>query len=127
MLNDIKYALKFEKGDKYIIEKNQNGDYQIFPFDSEHKGIIEREKEFSDFIHQFIGIKENKKNNGYKVKIRPLSLNYLYISHPIFIKAYNAVWEFTGTVGTEKDKEILRKYYYLDTFEIPLHFLEMSK
>ncbi|KAK8865011.1 hypothetical protein M9Y10_010540 [Tritrichomonas musculus] len=127
MINDIKYALKFKKGEKYIIEKNKKGVNQIIPFDSEHKGITEREKEFSGFIHQFIGIKENRENKNLNVEIRPLSLNYMFISHPIFAKLYKGVWGFTGTVGTEKDKKILQQYYDLDTFEIPLHTISMRK
>lgn len=45
-------------GKKYIITKTNN-EKRIVPIDLEHKGIPEPNKEFSGFIHQFIGIKEN--------------------------------------------------------------------
>ena len=118
MLYDIDSALSFDEWTKYIIE-NKNGEELIIPFDGEHKGITEREKEFSGFIHQFIGIKEKMINPSRNIKIKPLSLNYLFISHPIFINLYQGVWGFTGTIGTQKDIEILKKYYKLNTVEIP--------
>lgn len=122
MINDIKYANMFEEGSKYIIEKSEEDNIErIVPFDSEQKGIIENEKEFSGYIHQFIGIKEKKAHPNRNIEIRPLSLNYLYISHPIFVNLYQCVWGFTGTVGTKKEIEILKKYYKLDTLKVPSH------
>ena len=117
MINDINHALSFQENEKYIIEKNDNEEYHIIPFDSEHKGITEINKEFGGFIHQFIGIKEKKRNPN--IKIQPLSLDYLFVSHQIFVSEYKGIWGFTGTVGTKDAKEILRNYYKIDTINVP--------
>ena len=128
MQREIDFAMKFKDGTRYKIEKDEKENfYEIIPFDAEHKGIIEKEKEFSGFIHQFIGIKEKKANPHLNIHIRPLSLNYLFISHPIYVNLYKVVWGFTGTIGTQKDKKILKKYYNLDTVEIPENQLNIRK
>ena len=121
MLVDIDSALSFKEGVKYIIQYKYKWVKHIFPFDGENKGIVERDKEFSGFIHQFIGIKENLIDPTRKIEIRPFSINYSFISHPIYINLYQGVLGFTGTIGSNKDKEILKKYYKLDTIDIPIH------
>ena len=94
---------------------------EIIPFDWENKGIAEPNKEFSGFVHQLIAIKERKQNpeKNQNLLIRPMSMNYLYISHPIFVKNYGRICGFTGTLGDKNDKKILSDHYALETFVIP--------
>lgn len=93
----------------------------IVPFDYDHKGILELNKEFNGFIQQFIAIKEmfaDPENNKYMF-IKDVSMSYLYVSHPIFVKLYSGVCGFTGTIGGEYDKRIFRNHYNLGTLKIP--------
>ena len=101
--------------------KNDSDFYEIVFFDYNHKGILEPNKEFGGYIQQFIAIKE-KLNNDDKYKnmiIKDVSMNYLYVSHPIFVNLYNKVVGLTGTIGNEYDKQILLDHYNLITQKIP--------
>ena len=94
---------------------------EIFPFDYDNKGILERNKEFGGFIQQFIAIKEklNDPKKKKNMKIKDVALNYLYVSHPIFVKLYRKVCGFTGTIGSQNDKDLFKQQYGLVTDKIP--------
>ena len=104
----FKYGLsKEEKEENQIIKVNY-----IVPFDYDHKGILEPNKEFNGFVQQFIAIKERENNKDLKdLKIKDVSMNYLYVSHPIFVKLYDGVVGLTGTIGNKYDKEILKDQF----------------
>lgn len=93
---------------------------EIVPFDYDHKGVLEPNKEFSGYIQQFIAIKEmmNDRSN-FDIRIKEVSMNYLYVSHPIFVGLYSRVCGLTGTVGTKFDKKLFMKQYDLITKKIP--------
>ena len=117
-----------EYDDESIIDENHqqyaNKEFvfrRIVPFDYENKGMMEPNKVFSGFIPQFIAIKEAKENNYDNMIINNIAMNYLYISHPIFVQLYSKICGFTGTLGDEADKELYRKEYKLNTKEIPRH------
>ena len=102
--------------EKYIVKEYKT----IIPFDYDHKGILEPNKEFNGFIQQFIAIKEKKKSGEKdKWKIKDVSMNYLYVSHPIFVNLYSGVCGLTGTIGNKYDKELLKENYKLITKKIP--------
>ncbi|KAK8889049.1 hypothetical protein M9Y10_033792 [Tritrichomonas musculus] len=112
---------EINEGKKKTEEKSIVKEFKmIVPFDYDHKGILEPNKEFSGFIQQFIAIKEifNNKENENMI-IKDVSMNYLYVSHPIFVKLYSGVCGLTGTVGNKYDKQILEKHYNLITKKIP--------
>ena len=114
--NDYEY-LKTMNNKKDVITKEYS---LIIPFDYEHKGVLEPNKEFSGFIQQFIAIKEmfnDKKNEN--MLIKDISMNYLYVSHPIFVNLYGSVCGFSGTVGNKFDKKIFKDHYKLSTMKIP--------
>lgn len=93
----------------------------IVPFDYDHKGILEPNKEFNGYIQQFIAIKEmfNDPVNNKNMFIKDVSMSYLYVSHPIFVQLYSGVCGFTGTIGGKADKEVFRNHYNLQTLKIP--------
>lgn len=123
MFNEIKLVKsdKFCNNNKYVIvDKPEDKEKKIIvPFDSEHKGIAEYNKIFNGFIHQFTGLKE--KENNKNIEIHPLSMNYMFISRPIYIKKYKRTW----TIGSKNDKKILQKYYDLYTQKVPRHQMNM--
>ena len=92
---------------------------RIVPFGYDRNGILEPNKEFGGFIQQFIAIKESIDNKVENMIVNDISMSYLYISHPIFIKLYGTVCGFTGTIGSSHDKQIYREKYSLRTLKIP--------
>lgn len=92
---------------------------EIIPFDFDHKGILEPNKEFGGFIQQFIAIKESKVEENKNMLIKDMSMSYLYVSHPNFVKLYSSVCGFTGTIGDSKDKKIYSEQYDLETLRVP--------
>ena len=109
--------IKEEETEEEEIEK----EFDVVPFDYSNKGILEKNKEFSGFIQQFIAIKEMTNNPEMKgkIKVKNLSLNSLFVSHPLFVKLYKSVCGFTGTIGNEKDEKLLKEQYNLSAFRIP--------
>lgn len=92
----------------------------VVPFDYENKGILEPNKEFSGFVHQFTAIKEKINNEQFKnMIIKNISMNYLYVSHPIFVSLYPFICGFTGTIGNKHDIKVFNEQYQLDTCIIP--------
>lgn len=93
---------------------------EIVPFNYDRTGNIERNKEFSGFIQQFISLKErqNMKSNE-NIIMKEISMNYFYISHPMYINLYSSVCGLTGTIGSRSDKNILESIYHLNTQKIP--------
>ena len=91
----------------------------IVPFDYDHKGILEPNKEFGGFIQQFIAIKESEKEENKNMIIKNMTMSYLYVSHPIFVKLYGKVCGFTGTIGVKKDKLVFKEHYNLELIKVP--------
>ncbi|KAK8892270.1 hypothetical protein M9Y10_029495 [Tritrichomonas musculus] len=93
---------------------------EIVPFDYDHKGVLEPNKEFSGFVQQFIAIKEMRNNkDNHNMIIKDVSMNYLYVSHPIFVDLYGSVCGLTGTIGNKFDKKLFKEQYKLITKKIP--------
>ena len=81
--------------------------------------MLEINKEFGGFIQQFIAIKESIDNKIENMLIKDVSMSYLYVSHPIFVKLYGVVCGLTGTIGNRFDKDHLKEQYGLTTLRIP--------
>ena len=92
---------------------------EIIPFDYDNKGILEENKQYGGFIEQFISIKEMLNRKDEKIDYKDISLNYMYISHPIYIKLYGKVFGLTGTIGDSYDRELILKHYKLATKIMP--------
>lgn len=83
--------------------------------------MLEPNKEFGGFIQQFIAIKESIDNNVENMIVKDISMSYLYISHPIFVKLYGSVCGLTGTIGNKDDKKLFKDEYGLTTMKVPRH------
>ena len=121
----------FDIDRKYVIAEDPSNPNikRVYPFDSENKGIVELNKEFNGYVHQFVGIKEKHNNpiENENLEIQPLSLNYQFISHPTYVQMYKSVCGVTGTVGSDREKGILEKYYKLTTANVPRHQMNLGK
>ena len=53
--------------------------------------------------------------------VKDISMSYLYISHPIFVKLYGSVCGLTGTIGNKEDKKLFKSEYGLKTMKVPRH------
>ena len=51
--------------------------------------------------------------------LKDVSMNYLYVSHPIFVNLHNKAVGLTGTIGNKYDKKILADHYNLITQKVP--------
>ena len=134
-INEVKdeiIAMAFNKNDddedndddydeeEEILDTNKTRTFKyIIPFDYDHKGILEPNKEFSGFIPQFIALKEKEKHP--ELIFKDISISYLYISHPIFANLYKYICGFTGTIGKDDDKYIFSHQYKLSTQKIYRH------
>ena len=116
----------FKKINEYIDPTTKYGEkvkdnlvYQkVVPFDYLNKGVFEPNKEFPGFIQQFIAIKEMIDKRRETIKIKNISMNYLYISHPIFVKMYERVCAFTGTAGDKNCRYLYSKHYNINSEKI---------
>ena len=92
----------------------------IIPYAYEGEGLPQFNLEFCLYIQQFIAIKENKKRKKrLPIQLKPLSIDFLRISHSIYVKKYKHVFGFTGTLGNSKELNIYDKEYDLSTVIIP--------
>lgn len=51
----------------------------------------------------------NNNEENQNMIIKDVSMNYLYVSHPIFVKLHGGVVGLTGTIGNRYDKELLKE------------------
>ena len=136
---ECEVACEYQNGRHYIIKKMKTGRAkwnatkeekkkltpQVIPYDYLHKGTPEQNREFNGYIQQFIAIKENalheKEVNYEKVEIKPFSMTYLYLSHPIFVKQYYGACGFTGTIGDADDIQLIKRHYKMEPKIQPRH------
>lgn len=52
-------------------------------------------------------------------------MNYMFISHPIYVNLYKGVVGVTGTIGNENSIKIFKDHYSLDTIEVPRHRMNL--
>lgn len=90
------------------IEPNQNKFNKLL---DNPKAFLNSKNKIKDIIYS-----QKEKLN---IKIKDKAINYLYVSHPIFVQLYKNVCGFTGTIGNKSGKTIFKDYYKLDTLKIP--------
>jgi len=121
-------ALFFYKRDKdYIITVDKELDFNVIkPIDFANTGIIEENTIWSG-LHQFLQIKE-------QLRLTEENLNSCYMSNLSFFKRYikyknnedfnseiieNNIYGLTGTLGSEKSQNALKRIYNLNLIFIP--------
>ena len=126
--DDMVLNLHYFIQEKQSFKDPKETSLQIIPYDYK-KGSLEDNKQFSGFVHQLIAVKENiridkesfgrDRSNLKFVEMEPLSVNYLYIGHPSYLKHYMAICGFTGTIGTKKDEALYKNLYSISALRIP--------
>ena len=101
-------ALKMQEGREYLVK-----DDKILPIDYKNTGIIERNKKWSNGLHQFIQMKHKK-------QLAPLSVVTNFISNFTFFQRYHhSLYGMTGTLGNTNDHSFLSTTYAVKLVKIP--------
>ncbi|OXA45363.1 Protein translocase subunit SecA [Folsomia candida] len=98
------YVLKVLDGDKHT---------RIVPVDSQNTGILEESSVWPDGVHQFLQIK-------HLLATTPEQITTNFLSNVSYFKRYGKnVFGLTGTLGSDKEKELLSKTYQVGTVNVP--------
>ena len=70
---------------------------------------------WENYIHEMVEIKE-------KITVKQSDNTLCSISHNVFLKKYKGIGCVAGSIGSKKEKDILKSEYSVDIFSVPLHF-----
>ena len=92
-------------------------DNDIVPVDQDNTGVIQKKVTLSHGLHQFLQLKHN-------LPVTSISITTNYLSNLGFFKRYikangNFIYGMTGTLGSQKARELLGNIYGLDFDYIP--------
>lgn len=116
--NAINAMLFYQENEQFTIEKDKTFYNRIVPVDWRNTGVLQHMTNWDDGIHQFLQIR-------YNLKITPEQICTNFISNVSFIrknyirKDENNILALTGTIGSEKTRNILFDIYKCKTLEIP--------
>lgn len=106
-------ALKMKENVDYVITLDENNEKIIAPVDYSSTGIVQKSTSWGDGLHQFLQIK-------HRLRITPESLTTSFISNMSYFKLYgNNICGISGTLGGNKEKQLLEEVYNIDTAIIP--------
>lgn len=101
-------AFSYSENVHYIV---QNG--SIKPVDYNSTGLVQSSTNWSDGLHQFLQIK-----HGLKMTSETFTTNFL--SNVGYFSSYGKnIYGLTGTLGSDKAKQVLQKVYNVDLATIP--------
>ena len=107
------YVAKFMKDDdQYIVgdaESQKEGEIVIM---DKLTGVEQNSSKWSKALHLFLQFKHN-------AKLSDESLKAVFMSNMTFFKKYDLLYGMSGTVGGEKERQIMRDTYDVDFFELP--------
>ena len=105
-------SLRMKLNNEYLIIEND-----IVPVDQDNTGVIQKSVMLSFGLHQFLQMKHN-------LPVTPISITTNYLSNLGFFKRYNRngknnILGMTGTLGSQKERNLLGNIYKLDFDYIP--------
>jgi preprotein translocase subunit SecA len=107
-INNAIVAFNYQENTNYVV---QNG--VIKPVDYHSTGIVQDSTNWSDGLHQFLQIKHN-------LKMTSETFTTNFLSNMGFFKRYgNNLYGLTGTLGSDKAKEVLSNVYNVDHVSVP--------
>jgi preprotein translocase subunit SecA len=107
-INNSILALNYQENIHYVVQSGS-----IKPVDYSSTGIIQSSTNWSDGLHQFLQLKHN-------LKMTSESFTTNFLSNMGYFKRYGSnLFGLTGTLGSEKAKEVLSKTYNVDFVRIP--------
>ncbi|KAJ8002148.1 hypothetical protein DPEC_G00176810 [Dallia pectoralis] len=102
-------ALQMQEKERYIVCPDG-----ICPVDSEHTGVVERNKKWGDGLQQFLEMK-------HRIKLNSMTVITNFLSNVSFFKKYQGkIYGTTGTIGNKYEITSLTELYNgLSTVKIP--------
>ncbi|KAL4465263.1 hypothetical protein ABPG74_001977, partial [Tetrahymena malaccensis] len=100
-------ALHMKKNIDYIVKDNK-----IMPVEFDTTGVVLNNTCWNDGLHQFLQIKED-------VHLQQESLTTNFLSNVSYFKEYSYIYGLTGTLGSDKSKEVLKSVYNTKLAIIP--------
>lgn len=76
-------------------------------------GVDMKESQWNEALHQFLQLK-----HGCRLSL--MSLKAVFISNISFFNKYSRVFGLSGTMGTDSDRDFLKKTYKVDFLSMPL-------
>ena len=102
-------AQDYEREVEYIIE---NGEIIIIDSNTGYKKPGSR---WNNYIHEMVEIKEG-------LRPKSPSISYCEVTQRGYFNLYKRIAGVTGTVGTKRDEEQLKRAYGVNIFRVPRHF-----
>ena len=102
-------AQDYEREVEYIIE---NGEIIIIDSNTGYKKPGSR---WNNYIHEMVEIKEG-------LRPKSPSISYCEVTQRGYFNLYKKIAGVTGTVGTKRDEEQLKRAYGVNIFRVPRHF-----
>ena len=99
----------FIKERDYLVADNGR---EIWPVDYLSTGVTQRHTQWCHGVHQFIQIKEG-------VGLSPETLTTNFMSNRALLQKYTLLSGLTGTLGSEKERELLEEAHNIKTTIIP--------
>jgi len=108
-INNAIEAMNYQKDIQYLVQ-----DGQIKPVDYISTGIVQSSTNWSDGLHQFLQIKHNQ-------RLTSESFTTNFISNTGYFKngSYEKIYGLTGTLGSNKARQILKEVYSVQLIEVP--------
>uniref|UniRef100_A0AC35F508 Chloroplast protein-transporting ATPase n=1 Tax=Panagrolaimus sp. PS1159 TaxID=55785 RepID=A0AC35F508_9BILA len=112
-------AYEMKEGENYQIETisnlhSENLESRIVIIDSD-TGVDLPTTQWTKGLHQFLQLKHG-------LRLTPVSTKAVYISNVSYLKKYDCIFGFSGTLGAEAEKEELIEFYDLKCITIPSSF-----
>ena len=110
--NAFDAVINYQINKHYLIAYDEKYGFDtIKPIDFSNTGVIQQDSVWSG-LHQFLEIKHG-------LRLTEENLNSCFISNLCFFRLYKKRYGLTGTIGSSKTQETLKKIYNLDVIFIP--------
>ena len=115
-IDNAKMALLMKERDNYIVDVDRTGtssdrDPNIIILDMD-TGTDQVNSQWDESLHQFLQLK-----HGCKLSMQ--SLKAVFTSNVSFLKLYKNLYGLTGTLGSSRERELLKETHGVDFITIP--------
>ncbi|XP_025153364.1 uncharacterized protein LOC112588266 isoform X2 [Harpegnathos saltator] len=115
-INSAKTALFMQERQDYIVDVDRKGsrpdlkaNITIIDRDT---GTDQTNSQWDEALHQFLQLK-----HGCKLSMQ--SLKAVFVSNVYYLKLYGNLYGLTGTLGSHRERDLLRKIYQVDFVTVP--------
>ncbi|EFN77119.1 Protein translocase subunit secA [Harpegnathos saltator] len=122
-INNAKIALLMQERRDYIVDIDGKGsrpnveDIIIIDRDT---GTGQTNTQWDEALHQFLQLKHG-------CRLSTQSLKAVFVSNVRYLKLYNNLYGLTGTLGSQRERDLLREIYQVDFVTVPTTKLRKFK